>query len=387
MRNIGILTFHRSINYGAFMQSFALSNEIKKQIPNVNVEIIDFEYLSKHKLYKQSVYRSPFFLENTIKYLAFQRDLNTLPLSSESLITNNEDEVCDYIKKKYDVVIVGSDAVWAFQKMKLDNPYWLFGDKLIDVVKMSFAASAYSTDFRNVSNAEKDFIKDKLNSFDYIGVRDSETYNFIHQVIPEKEIHLNNDPTFFLNKANNQKLARRTLQKNLVFDDKPLVTFMTRGLPYIEEVKKHFGNKYRFIHFNHRNRAKDILNKKTTLLYNLSPIEWYNIYCQSEINFSQYFHGTLLGIRNNVPTFSFDDTSFDYPYIGKNENVMVDLSLNDYLFKTSELQKNLDEKERLFEQINFALNNIDQERLRLEKAANQERKKAESFFKALKSYL
>lgn len=37
---IGILTFHRAYNYGAFLQSFALSSELIKL--GYNVEIIDY---------------------------------------------------------------------------------------------------------------------------------------------------------------------------------------------------------------------------------------------------------------------------------------------------------------------------------------------------------
>lgn len=50
--NIGILTFHRPINYGAFLQSFSLSSHLAKE-PNFNVEIIDYiapkEKLKIHK--------------------------------------------------------------------------------------------------------------------------------------------------------------------------------------------------------------------------------------------------------------------------------------------------------------------------------------------------
>ena len=36
---IGILTFHRSYNYGAFMQCFSLVNRLKKDFQNLNFEV------------------------------------------------------------------------------------------------------------------------------------------------------------------------------------------------------------------------------------------------------------------------------------------------------------------------------------------------------------
>lgn len=387
MKRIGILTFHRSINYGAYMQSFSLSNEIKKRYPDSKVEIIDFEYLSKHQKYKRKSKYPHLFIESTFKYRAFQRDLQKLPLSNRTFITNDEGEIIHYIKTNYDILIVGSDAVWAFQKMKLKNPYWLFGDDLADIVKMSYAASAYSTDFRNVDNEEKIFIHEQLKGFQYIGVRDQETFNFIQSIVPEKKIHLNHDPTFFLNPSNNEKYANQILKKNLVFTQKPIVSFMSRRMPHIDVIKNHLGSKYTFIHFSHRDKHKDVIDSKTRLLFNLSPLEWYNIYSKVLINFSQYFHGTLLGIVNHVPTFSIDDTNFDYPYVGKNEQVMSDLGLLDYFFHTHKLKNNKNELDRIISQIDYTLKNIEIEKHRIIKGVDSEREKSESFFNALQSFI
>ena len=52
---IGILTFHRSVNNGAFMQAYALSSEIKKRFPSDEVEIIDFTPPSVVNYYSYSL--------------------------------------------------------------------------------------------------------------------------------------------------------------------------------------------------------------------------------------------------------------------------------------------------------------------------------------------
>ena len=39
---IGILTFHKAINYGAYLQAFSLSHKLQEQFPNDTVEIIDY---------------------------------------------------------------------------------------------------------------------------------------------------------------------------------------------------------------------------------------------------------------------------------------------------------------------------------------------------------
>lgn len=45
MVKVGILTYHRSLNYGAVMQAYCLAEEIQKRFPDVSVEIVD--YMSK----------------------------------------------------------------------------------------------------------------------------------------------------------------------------------------------------------------------------------------------------------------------------------------------------------------------------------------------------
>ena len=44
---IGILTYHRAINYGAVLQSFSLVERLKKDFPNESIEIIDYNSFSR----------------------------------------------------------------------------------------------------------------------------------------------------------------------------------------------------------------------------------------------------------------------------------------------------------------------------------------------------
>jgi len=379
---IGILTFHRSINYGAFMQSYALSKELQKRYSQHVVEIIDFEYMRKHKHYKSYIYRFPFGIESFIQYKGFQRDLSSLPLSEECFITEDTSSLCEYIKKRYDVVIVGSDAVWTYQgKMPLDNPYWLFGDKLKTVIKISYAASAFSTDFSAISKEEKDVIRERLSSFYYIGVRDSATKSFVDSLGLGKEVHINHDPTFFLNPADNVKLAKSTLRKNFVFNNKKNISFMTRSLRGVNELRKELHMKYNLLHFYRRDRQRtDLIDCRCRFMNNVSPLEWYNLYGQMILNFTNYFHGACLGIINHVPTIVVDD--FQQSYTSKYAQLMKDLGMDDRLFYNNNLKV-----EELLECTRYCLTHREDEVVRISNAIDIERRKSQSFFDALDSIL
>lgn len=351
------------------------------------IEVIDFEYLYKHNNYRKKInIINPLGVEYLLQYSRFQKDLRSLPLSSESFITDNTNALCEYIKKNYDIVIVGSDAVWADkQGVKEDNPYWLFGDKLKNVVKMSYAASAYSTQFDQLTSEDREFYKDRLSSFYYIGVRDYATRDFIQSLFQnesnQKTVYLNHDPSFFLNPSQNAELRRNTLKRHFIMNSKPCISFMTRHLPFIDKIRSAYCKQFNLLHFYTRNSiVEDLKDFRCRFLFNMSPLEWYNMYSGMTINFSNYFHGACLGIVNHIPTIVVDDSS--QKYMSKYSQVMLDLGLQDRLFKKNDIGE-----DSFFDAISYCIEHQEEEALRLKKAIEHERQKSESFFKCLSSLL
>ena len=56
MKKIGILTFHKAINYGAYLQAFSLSERLKKEFSDCHVEIIDYiPQKEKKKIYIKQI--------------------------------------------------------------------------------------------------------------------------------------------------------------------------------------------------------------------------------------------------------------------------------------------------------------------------------------------
>ena len=92
--------------------------------------------------------------------------------------------------------------------MPVDNPYWLFGNKLRNVIKMSYAASAFSSRFDEIPLEERELIKNRLSEFYYIGVRDEVTKSFVESLELGITVYLNHDPTIFLQPATDVKIAK-----------------------------------------------------------------------------------------------------------------------------------------------------------------------------------
>ena len=129
---IGILTFHRSVNNGAVMQCYALSQRLRQDFPNDEVEVIDYQMRKVEHSYSGTIVEyfrgcSPtLFLKKAVLLLrepsklrkarkkmgVFKRALSRLPLSPKTILDDGTQELFQYINDRFDVLVVGSDAVW-----------------------------------------------------------------------------------------------------------------------------------------------------------------------------------------------------------------------------------------------------------------------------------
>lgn len=380
MKRIGILTFHRSINYGAFMQSYSLAQQLTRRYGNI-VEVVDFEKASKHNAYhsKQGLLRALVYGNDEDRMRSrFKEDLRLLPLSDKTLITDDYNDVLRYLNGRYDILIVGSDAVWAYNKgLGLENPYWLFGD-LLQCEKLSYAASAFSLDLSKMTDEEKQYIGKCLESFSYIGVRDQETENLVKMCLPEAEIHRNCDPTVLLDKPN-ADLTRKVFEKERLNSRKKLVTIMVRRYdPIIYDVINKLGRKdFQYVYLYKRMKARErFIPWSPRYLYNLSPYEWYHLYGAAYLNLTGFFHGTLLALKSNVPTITFDTSSLKGNYKSKINQIMGDVDLSEFYNCYIDGVR----KENILEQIDNVLSNHDYISETIQKNMRREAQKAESFF-------
>lgn len=185
MKKIGVVTYYRSKNYGAFLQSFALqsvlnkmgySSSIIKYVPNADIE--------RYKLF--SIKRP----RNTIR--------NILRLRTSVLRKHNFEKqlgVLDEIPstEKLDVAITGSDQVWnpALSGNVLDPVFTL--KQINSAKKISYAASIGNEAV--VQNNNYDF--SDLAELDHISVREDSAKKALSRVIKNK-INVVVDPTALL---------------------------------------------------------------------------------------------------------------------------------------------------------------------------------------------
>lgn len=203
---IGILTFHRAINYGAVLQCYGLKETLKAL--GHDVEIIDYrpecieryrrivpfyeirhtpELINKIKIFLSSIF-SAFLTINANK--RFDDFLNNHFSFSKIVHTP-----CN-LPQKYDVIIFGSDQIWSPQIcFGFDSIYW--GQFPHNTTRLiTYAASIGG--HNKLKDEEWDILGSFLTSFEKISVREKQLQLDLKQKLGI-DSHLDVDPTILAN--------------------------------------------------------------------------------------------------------------------------------------------------------------------------------------------
>lgn len=182
---VSIITFHRALNYGAFLQAYALQEFLRKQ--NVEVEFIDFKPYNDFvgKFWK----KIPIF-GNLLRYYRKKRH--------DTKLSNfyNGKQLGDYLNlsKEYqntedlknsppisDLYLCGSDQIW--------NPDYIYSNDLFDAIDAYFLAFGQNTIKRvayaasighyNLKEEYLNQITPLLSNFHWVGVREKSSQELL----------------------------------------------------------------------------------------------------------------------------------------------------------------------------------------------------------------
>lgn len=312
---IGILTFHRALNYGATLQCFALQKYLLKL--GYDVEVIDYRQSFIEKVYK--VWNSSFFKKNFFHTIKILKYIYRLPyrykrkkLFKHFINENlNLSRPCySTIPTGYDIVFHGSDQIWNSKLTggKLDPIYMGCYQLKKDSQKVSYAASFED---RQLTNDEAFTFKSMLANFNKISVRES---GLIERLSPltQKTIYNVVDPTLLLTASDYDLIATKPKVKN------KYVLFYAVG-PTEEALKlAHRIAKER------QCQLIDITNKQ------ISPNEFLGYFKYATFAVVVSFHGTVFSLmyKTNFYTYATGTTS-DIRYY----NLLDGLNMGDRCIK------------------------------------------------------
>ncbi|MBE5871402.1 MAG: polysaccharide pyruvyl transferase family protein [Lachnospiraceae bacterium] len=315
---IGILTYFASINYGAFLQAYSLQFVLKERYGNnVIVEMINYDSKKSHDFYTH--WRNE---KDVYKYSKFIECRKKLNLTENALISDDINELSQYIKgQEYDVVIVGSDEVWKTDGMRgFPNAYWLNYD-IGRAIRAAYAVSGRS-DYSLLSVKQKEFIKESVERFEYIGTRDRITLKELSH-ISEHEVYSNCDPCFLMADFFRIKDLERIRTKWELSSKKPCVLILCNDYRFTIQFFREYNDDFNILGGFIRN--KEFTHK---YIYEVNPLELQELIAISDIVITDLFHGTVFSLIQEASFISIENEKCGR---GKIENLLLENDLADNL--------------------------------------------------------
>jgi len=275
--NIKIFTFYYTNNYGALIQALSLKEFLLK---NSRAKV-EFETYQPKKLLYREIYR-PILKKNLIE--AFYNIIKSYRIRTWKKKKNlpkptNKIEILDN-----SISIYGSDSIWNTFNFIGFEPYW-FGNKNNNF-KVSYAASVGPTSFDETENVVMDKIKELLNNFDQISVRDTNTSILVNKMIDKKPLVVV-DPVFLTD------LSFLSFSKNK-FKNYVLVY----GDEFLEE------DKIKIINFCKSKNLKSVSigyynNWVDKNFVYANPEEFLSCISKAHYVFTSMFHGVMFSVKFN----------------------------------------------------------------------------------------
>ncbi len=316
MKKIAIVTHCIANNYGANLQALSTACYLKnKQYEPVFITWGD--YLSNNTPLEQVEIHSTFLKKNGF-------------IVSEPCHTDQDflNVIDDYHIQN---IIVGSDCVLTYQSPKFPykltrkgikkiaipkdydfpNPFWLpylKGHK--DIKRFLLSASCGGGKMGRINNSIQKEMYDLISCFDYISVRDTFTYHFLHKIVPDDIIHLTPDPVFGFNHNFNGVPSKEDIKKKFNLpDDYLVISFYQYYWPNQKwaDTLKEEAHKHNYVCVGvpmpqgGRNSSFDI-----DIELPLDPLDWYSLIKYSKGYIGNNMHPVIVALHNRIPFFSYN---------------------------------------------------------------------------------
>ena len=323
---IGILTYHRSHNYGALLQAVAL----RLYLSSLGHETyyIDFwpEYhKDKYLIFIHSYIKNltllimcRYIISTLLKILKIKKRQS----SFNKFINKYIEPYCSLMTEEYDCIIYGSDQIWRKQSGLSDefNPIY-FGDNSIKRKKdCSYAASM---GVMNLNVDDIKWIETRLTKFKKLSVREKDLQRLLLN-IGLKNVEQVVDPTFLIDKQvwyNIFPIEDYSNKKYLLLYDLLEDSFDYKSVDRFAK-----DNGLEIIELKGSIKRKKIEN--SIVIYDADPVKMMELIKNATYVFTSSFHGLVFSIifnRDFLVSFSHNSE--------RARSLLNDIDLKDRLIK------------------------------------------------------
>lgn len=287
---IGVITYHRAVNYGAVLQAYALQQFIRQK--GFDCQIIDYrcEQIEKEqnilKLSSNSIKRNISAIVNAPIKAARKRAFEHFRKKHFILGTQYTCSNISDSNERYSKFIFGSDQIW--NNSLNGNDFTFLGDFVSDKTKkFSYAASFGKTEIP-ATLCER--YKEELSRFNKIAVRETSGQSLVHKMTGiSSEVVV--DPVFLLKKEQWKRLVPGNTSKGKYIFLYHLQGNNTKLMKYAEYLSRQTGLK--IIEFQ---AWAKIRKRNVNPRFGDSPEEFLDWICNAEYVVTDSFHCTAFSI-------------------------------------------------------------------------------------------
>lgn len=318
---IGILTYHRTLNYGACLQAVATRVVLERM--GHEVYYIDYwpdyhrekyQLFPKKKFRKFNILQKVKFLLKLLKhYKSQKRRIENFELFFRTYIY----PYCRPVDDSYDVVVYGSDQIWRKQReLGTYNPFY-FGQN--DIKAGRHVSYAASMGILPNKDSEKIVVKELVSHLDKISVRENNLRQMLLSLGIENVL-LSLDPTLLLS---SEEWDNYLPTKAYTGEKYALIYLLNSDSFDMKAVRKFAENRRLKLivlngYANSRNTDKNITSA--------SPLDFIRLIKNAEYVFSASFHGLAFAIIYGKQVFaSFKSNA------GRAESLLNQLGMSDRL--------------------------------------------------------
>lgn len=298
MKKTATVTWITWLNYGSYLQAYALQQVIQKL--GYSNAIIDDERvvypfgnpidlrMRNLSIYKRMKFRVARLLkhdDNRIVENRFKR------FRRKHLIIDNDFAQFEELNQKYDIFIAGSDQIWAPTKEIFKPYYYLdFATKK----KISYAASVNSDCY---PDEFKESVSELLKGFSHISVREGAGKKMLESFI-QQDIEVSIDPTLLLTSVDWQKVANKSRKKH-PFVLCYLLSFNEAYLQYAKSFAKQ--KKLPLCIFSNNEQYRQYADEMLAA----GPSEFVGSFRDATFILTDSFHGTIFSILHEKDFITF----------------------------------------------------------------------------------
>ena len=301
---IGIITFHDTVNYGATLQAVATYKAISK-LENQNVEIIDYRCKSidirelpkkKYDFRSGTIKGFIYYLLTKKKNIRKYNEIHRFLIENTKVSSCYDENNIKQTNDKYDCFLIGSDMLWQLDYTDSDLTFFL---NFTDKKKVSFATSIG----KFWSNNQFELVKTYLNDFAVISVREKNFADFLCNKL-DRKVNYVCDPTMLLDTNEWVKyVGKRKIHEkySLVYMDDLAKNCKSNALNYSKK------NQCLLYEIGIKNPLKKYHGYKILEVYGVE--EFLNAIYYSEILYTASYHGMLFAIYFHKPFVYYNKDS------------------------------------------------------------------------------